>query len=329
MTDEDYIGYLLDLLDPADRSAVAAHLAATPAAAARLVHLRALLAPLEADRDPDPPRPGLAARTVGRVAAYLVEHEPRPQTRDECPVGDLLRDLGVPQHSPAPDAAEPARPPVVTDRPEPRAVGGRFRIDLLVAAGIACFGVGLVLSGIGRWRYESEKIACQNNLRFLHQGLVGYADRHGGRFPQVGTDPHPTAETFVTALIEEGQIPPGFANWCPADRRADRHARYAYSLGYAGANGQVVGLSWADAPTDLLPIAADYPTPASAPGNGSALVSPHRNGQNVLSIGGNVRFCTTPFVGVDGDDIYRNRAGKVARGEAVTDTVLGRDGDRP
>jgi hypothetical protein len=49
----------------------------------------------------------------------------------------------------------------------------------------------------------------------------------------------------------------------------------------------------------------------------------HRTGHNVLYIGGNVRHCTNPRVGVDGDDIFLNQAFQVAPGLHRDDSVLG------
>jgi len=177
MTDEDYLGYLLDLTDPDERVAVAAHLAAHPDAAAHVARLRAALAPLAAERDEVAPPAGLAARTVARLAAYLVEHDPRPPAALTSPEA-IARDV-------APHLAAPARPVESTDRPEPRAVGGRFRGELVVAAGIGLLAVGLAFSFVGRARHEADVLACQKNLMTLHQGLTGYADVRGGRFPQV------------------------------------------------------------------------------------------------------------------------------------------------
>src|SRR5438034_436290 len=121
MTDEDLIGYALDLLDPAERAAVGAWVAADPDAAARPDRVRRAAAPLDADRADDDPPPGLAVRTVGRMATYLVEHEPR-----------------------TPLAAPARRVPPPADDPEVRTFGGRVRVDILVAAGIAFLAFGLV-----------------------------------------------------------------------------------------------------------------------------------------------------------------------------------------
>lgn len=319
MTDADLIGYALDLLDPDERAAVEARLEANPAAAAELDRVRAALLPLEADREDDRPPPALATRTVARLASYLVADAPVPD-------------------APRPPTSRPRSYPSA-DPPEPRYVGGRFRVDLVVAAGIGLVAVGLLLSFVNRARYASEVAACQNNLRVLHRGLAGYADTHAGRFPQVGTDPYPTAGTFVKALADAGQYPPGFYPTCPAAPRPVPGAAteppaspvaYAYPLGHRTPEGIILGLWRSTDPADendLLPAAADYPVSAAAPGGGPA--SPHRWGHNVLYVGGNVRFATVSTVGVDGDDIYRNRLGQVAAGVTRVDAVLGRAGDRP
>jgi hypothetical protein len=310
-TDDDLIGYLFDVLDPDDRAAIDGRLAAEAALAARLESLRDAAAPLDADRaDPEPPA-GLALRTVARMAEYLVANEPR-----------------TPSHP----AAEPARYPASpVDRPEFRGVGGRFRADLLVASVLVVFVVGLGLTAVGRLRHASGEVACPNNLRTLHVGLSTYADTNGDQFPKVGPDQ--TVGVFVTDAGRS--LPPGFTPACPADRAGAEPAdattsrTYTYSLGYRGPGGELVGLrrNPADGQNDLIPIAADNPAPNAAPCCGP--VSPHARGQNVLYVGGNVRFTTTAQAGPDGDHIYQNRNGLVAAGLDRSDSVLGRAGDRP
>jgi hypothetical protein len=314
MTDDDLIGYLFDTLDPDDRVVLGKRLACDPARLARLTALREAMAPLEADRaDPDPP-PRLAARTVARMAAYLVEHEPRP---------------------PVNPPAVPARPVPPPERPEFRGVGGRFRADLIVAAGLAFFAVGLGLSAVGKLRQRSDEVACPNNLRTLHVGLATYADTHDGRFPQVGVAAYPTAGSFAAALAAAGQCPPGFTPACPVDRSpaefgcAGAQSAYTYTLGHRGLGGELVGLrrDGPDGENDLLPIAADNPAADAAPASGP--LSPHPRGQNVLYVGGQVRFTTTPHAGINGDHIYQNLNGQVAAGLDRVDTALGRAADRP
>lgn len=324
MTDEDFIGYALDLLDPAERAEVEAYLAAHPPAVARVERLRAATAPLAADRDPEPPPApaGLVVRTVGRLAEYLVSHEPRPpvgESRAAPPDADTAPDFELPAHPP-----RLAPPP--TD-PEPHSVGVRFRSELFIAAGIALVAVGLVLSGVNRLRHQQMVATCQNNLQVLYRGLSGYSEIHNQQFPQVGVQGRPTAGSFVAALAEAGQLPNDFALTCPGDPTIG----YAYTLGYRDPAGELVGLRRTADPAgenDLIPISADYPTREACPGS-TGPASPHRSVMNVLYVGGNVRPTATALAGLNGDDIYRNRNGLVSAGVDRTDAVLGRAGDRP
>lgn len=347
MSDEDLIGYVFDLLDPTERAAVAERLEADPEVAERLERLRNEAAPLlavaEAEREEPPkPRPGLAVRTVARLAQHVVEHEPRqPEPSatesaiaaflrdysDEPPEIDLVFGPGTRAPQFATDHATRPAPPV-TDGPEHRP-GMRFRADLLVAASIAFVGLGLLMSGIAKARHESRMVACQNSLRTLHNGLAGYADHSQGRFPQVGTPTIPTADAFASSLIEFGHLPAGYKPGCPA--AADCPA-YTYTLGFRDGDN-LIGLRRPNATSepadenDLMPIAADLPASGAAPGAGP--VSPHGRSMNVLFVGGNVRVTTSPLVGPGGDDIYRNAFGRVAAGVSRTDAVLGRTGDKP
>jgi prepilin-type processing-associated H-X9-DG protein len=348
MSDEDLIGYLFDLLDPIDRAAVAARVEVDPEVAARLERLRTEAAPLlavaEVEREePLKAPPGLAVRTIGAVAQYIAEHEPRrPEpSATESAVAAFLRDysdeppeidivFGPGTRAPFATDHTPRPAPPATDGPDPRA-GGRFRADLLVAASIAFVGIGLLMSGIAKARHDNRMIACQNSLRTLHNGLAGYADSDAqGRYPQVGTPAIPTADAFTASLVDLGYLPAGYKPGCPA---APDCPAYAYTLGFRGTNDEIIGLrrpnATSDSPTenDLMPISADLPAASAAPGGGP--VSPHGRSMNVLFVGGNVRPTTSPLVGPGGDDIYRNVYGHVAAGIHRTDAVLGRTGDKP
>ena len=349
MSDEDLIGYLFDLLDPDDRAAVAVRLQTDPAVAARLARLRAEAAPLlavaEAERE-EPPAPpsGLAVRAIAKVAQHVVEHEPRPsepagtesavatfmrEYSEEPPEIDILFGPGTRAPGFGDDRVpRPAPPP--TDGPDHR-TGGRFRADLLVAACLAFVGIGLVMSGIAKARHHNRVVACQNSLQKLHSGLAGYADNdEKGRYPQVGVGDIRTADEFAAALVSHGHLPAGYKPGCPAT--ADWSA-YTYTLGFRGPDGELIGLrrpNTTSAPADendLMPICADLPASSAAPGGGP--VSPHGRCMNVLFVGGNVRLTTSPNVGPNGDDIYRNFFGQVAAGANRADACLGRTGDKP
>lgn len=344
VSDEDLIGYLFDLHDPDERAALAARLARDPELAARLDDLRDTVAPLVAERADEPaPPPGLALRALAAVAGFVVEHEPRPvapapdaalaRTYGTDPATDLEVVAELPpgflqQYAPpvAP-LAEPRRAPAPPDGPEFR--GRRFRAELLVAACIALVSLGLVASGISKARQRQNEVLCQNGLRTLHTGLASYADADPrGRYPQVGTDALPTADSFSAALADMGYLPAGYKAACPVstDCRA-----YAYSLGFRD-GGEVLGLRRPTATEtpgefDLMPIAADMPASGLAPAGFP--VSPHAACMNVLFVGGNVRPTTSPLIGPNGDDIYLNLRGAIGAGLTRTDAVLGGPGTRP
>ena len=102
--------------------------------------------------------------------------------------------------------------------------------------------------------------------------------------------------------------------------RATWRGGYAYSLGYLGP-AICTGLRRDSG--DLLPLLAD--------GSGDGGNSPNHGGtgQNVLYIGGHVRWCVNPTVGIDGDDIYLNRDRRVRAGVCRDDSVLGASDARP
>jgi len=207
---------------------------------------------------------------------------------------------------------------VAGDRPDCQPSRWRWT-DALVAACILVILGGLRISGLGRLQQRHEIAACQNNMRQLHYALADYSNRHQGSFPQVGEQPpYNVAGAFAFILGESGSLPPAGVPDCPAVVLAPSGpqppAGYAYTLGYRDEQGRLHGLRNDTLPegSDLLPILADRMKPVS-----------HRGGHNVLFIGGNVRFCTSPNVGVNGDDIFVNQAAQIAAGLHRLDTVLG------
>jgi hypothetical protein len=313
--DENLLGYLLDALDPDARRAVEAHLRARPEARLRLAELRRLLAPLDADAETPEPPPDLAERTLERVA--------------DRPIRRL-----------------PAAPP-----PSPGQAGAPVRrnlrrADLIAASLVLVLTAGLGMTWLARQWRDYQVLACQNNLRQMWTALQGYADQHpenGGAFPRVQSEPPRNfAGVFTPILADSGVLTAETTPTCPAPgrrgpapcsladlddlarnqpdeyraRTRDLGGDYAYTLGYRVGDA-LMGLSRDSG--DLLPILADRPSDAGAgnsPNHGGA-------GQNVLYIGGQVRWCAEPNVGVDQDDIYLNLKYRVLAGEHRFDTVLG------
>ncbi len=289
--DDRIIDYALGQLPPAERGAIEAWLAADTGAANKLSSLRAHLATLNTDRGPDEAPAGLALATIAFVAEHIASD----------PVGE---------------AGPLVKPRTwANDRPN---FASRPRADLLVAACLAFVFVGLLLPAVQKFRHRSQTIACQENLRELHTALAGYSDTHDGRFPQVGTDCVPTAGAFVAELTRAGQYPPTLKPLCPSEPTATE-VGYAYSLGYHGRFGELIGprLPDPEANSELLPISADLPAQVS------------HGGWNVLMAGGSVRFTKTPTLGNTGDDIFTNDAHQPRAGLHRHDVSLGRPFDSP
>jgi hypothetical protein len=311
--DENLVGYLLKALDPDEKRAVEAYLRENPKEWSRLDHLRRILSPLAADRDQPTPPPGLALGALAKIAEY------------KC--------RGI---TPAPRPS-----PWQVDAPSPR----RWvrRADLLVAAALLIVVCGLGIPWIMRQWHDYQVRACQNNLRLFWQALNAYGDANQGQFPKVEAQgPRSVAGIFVPLLHDAGFLSPDVTFGCPTDGRRvtqvpgvreledlyqSRPAQfrnvvqglagsYAYSLGYNKDNA-FYGLTRSSG--DQQPILADR-APAGPDRN-----SPNHGGggQNVLYIGGQVRWCTIRTVGYQGDDIFLNKRNEVRAGVNNFDSVLG------
>jgi hypothetical protein len=307
--DEHLVGYLLNTLDPVTHQRVAAYLHAHPEALAQLDLLEQALEPLSADAEDSAPPERLVHNTLSRIAEY------------RC--------------------ALPAAP-----RPSPHQVGSRTRrwgrpVDWMVAAVLLILVTGLLAPLVARqWRMQ-QRLACANNLRQLWVGLEAYADRSTNNdFPRVeASGPRAVAGIFVPLLADCGLLE-DVSTECPAQGKRkplrysvqelerlyrespdeyravarDLAGHYAYCIGYEEGH-RLCGLHRGSG--DGLPILADC---SSADGRNSS--NHGGGGQNVLYVGGNVRWCVQPTVGLDGDNIYVNRNNRVRAGVCRTDTVL-------
>lgn len=310
---EDLLDYVLKQDDAEQRGVTEARLRSDADAARRVVALRKFMEVLDADKDQPAPPPDLVAQTIGRIAEYICEHEKQPASSDPL-IDDLMKKMTPERWR---DVAE------VLDRasaPNP----GR-RADWIVAGSIFAIAVGLLFAGIPYLRQRNYVVACQNQMRQVYGGIEGFADLHDGKYPQVGEKPpYLTAGSVLPMLRDAGTLPSTAVYSCPA-AQPKYPAGYAYSLGYHDQTGQIVGLRHDDADgSDLLAVLADRPAPERVGPNPD-----HGYGQNVLYMGGNVRFSTTTMAGPNGDDIYRNKDGMVAAGRSRDDVVLGVGADVP
>jgi len=324
--DDNLVGYLLDALDADSRRAVEDYVRTHPEARARLDRLRHMLEPLEADRAPPAPPPHLVQATLARLA------QARGRTLPFAP--RTTSGLGGSR-------------------------GGWRLSDSLIAAAMLLLSVGLGVTWVVNKGWQrSGMVACQENLHNYHRALVAYTEQRDDRaFPRVEeTGPRSFAGVFVPVLAEADLLGDDISLTCPANgRRApsregdqmrrleqwyasdrDRYDRavrdmaggYAYSLGYREGGGLCV-LRRVEG-EDLQPILADCPpfpgTSEATPGNS---LNHGGTGQNVLFVGGSVRYVTTRTAGRDDDDIYLNLDQRIRAGVHERDTVLGASDARP
>jgi hypothetical protein len=310
--ERDYLGYLLKALDLHEQREMEGYLRTHPEAQARLESLQHTLDPLSWDTPETPP-----ADLVSRTMALAMPM----QLAGSVAANTVLRGF----------------------KP------GRRLVEMVVAAGILLVAAGLIAAWIGRLRTQQpggepnpvQMVECHNNLQKLYAALHAYSDSHGRQFPSVANTFPDKPERNIAGLVYPmlydakvlsydvsvrcpGAIGLGVSPYGLDDIKKMKepqfecwanhlHHSYSYSLGYKGKRPDDEKAS------AFLPLMADSAPPDPKIGN-----SPHHGGlgQNVLYSDGHITFCTGRNVGYNKDDIYLNRAGKVAAGLDWTDTVL-------
>jgi prepilin-type processing-associated H-X9-DG protein len=331
--EENYVGFLLNALDPDSQREVEEHLDAHPEARRQVELLRQALDPLEADRADIEPPPGLAIRTLACVAEYCCRDLPRA----------------------------PVPPQRWTETGSTR---WWRRADVLVAASVL-LGAMLLLPPLVTFLHrQHHMMSCRNNLRQFGEALVKYSMDHKDAFPDVA---HPEgrdakeplaaerriAGLFIPILIEAGMLKPDEVSVrCPGNPGPSRSAWslsqlkkmsneefkdvesslagcYAYTLGYQTDRGGVRGCCKDDLDLGPVPIASDKPVREDIlrSNRGDNSRNHGGSGQNVLFSDGHVAFLTSRKIG--GDDIFLNGHKRVAAGLDNRDVVLGASDARP
>jgi prepilin-type processing-associated H-X9-DG protein len=307
----DLLGYVLNALDAPARAEVEGYIESHPSALAQVEALREALDTLSWDVGILPP-PQLADRTVQRVEEAQVSKGPKW-------------------------------------------FGGARR--LLTAAAVLMMAVtagGVGVSWLGGLRNQLPGgqpnavlvTQCKENLHKAFLALGTYGDHHDGQFPNTtaaAKPPRNAGGMVFSVLHDERLLPADFKLACPGTNYAapepisvadvqtmnelayqgwaqSMQNGYAYSLGYHQGGQQVGPRLENGKPNSFLPLVADS-SPPDPLGDGQSL-NHGGTGQNVLYGDGHVAFWPTRYAGYNQDDIYLNRANKVAAGVDWGDAVL-------
>lgn len=194
---EDLLGYLLGALEPHEMRRVAELLRDDPEARQQLAEIERSLKPLEEGFRAVPPPPSdLVSRTLDSLPPL-----PSRPAGDERAADERAGEL-VPMHS----GVEAPRSPAMT------------WLDWGVGAVAAVVILGLLLPSLAEGRFESRKVACQDQLRQFGTSLARYASRSAAdRLPAVNADGREAfAGIYAIRLSEADLLLEPSLRWCPS-----------------------------------------------------------------------------------------------------------------
>lgn len=313
--DCDIVGLVVGCIDDHEKEPATRTMSACPKLQSDAAELREVLALLREEHGPHPAN--LAQRALARIGQ------------------DRMRELA-------------AAPPPATSG-WPAWVPSTWRLaDLLVGGAVMAIAAIVAFPSVNRAWTSYREAACRQTLATLGMSLNQYANQHDGKYPDAGS--HGYAGAYFVNLREKGFLPEDFRTRCgshdggaypsasdmeslrsidPAEFRHQARRLggcYSYTLGHVDGRGRHRAPERAMGDSALL--LADNP-PAGGVGNSDNHKSHNRpiGGQNVLRVGGDVRFQVERRHG--DDDIYTNRHNRVGAGVDSSDSVLAPGDARP
>ena len=348
---EELLGYVLGALDATEERNIQQKIESDPSLQEEVQKLQASISPLNHLDNPSGSRPGLARRTCEWVATATKNPDAIESHYVPDHLAELARSAQSTAHFSADEqtAAQTASLPD-EDNADEKVTLSPTRFQLLhphtwsfsdALAGIAIVAVmgGMLFPALSYQRYNSRKMACQDNLRCVGQALLQYSDINGGKFVAIPSAGRLSASGyFAPALKDAGLIEddsifncaglavdtpvhiPSIAqlNIAEGDQleylKRNMSGHFGYSMGY-GDGQKYQPLSNSGLTNTVL--VADMPS-VNKPGRRS--VNHGSWGQNCLFGDGRVEFIKGDSVGEDA--IFVNDYGIVAPGTSPRDSVI-------
>ena len=220
---EDLLGYLLGALDPDEMQRVARLLREDPEAREQLAELEKMVRPLEEGYVPVEPPPGdLVSRTLENLPPVSV-----PSDEEEAGAAGLAKA----------SITDPFAGALAAGDGDSREVGlsggglvpmhaavdsgrssGLNWLDWVGGAAAAAVVLALLLPALAQGRFESRKIACQDQLRQFGTALTRFVTRSPQeRLPAVcESGPEAFAGIYMVRLKEFGLVEDPSQRWCPS-----------------------------------------------------------------------------------------------------------------
>ena len=212
---EDLLGYLLGALDSDEMQRVSRWLREDPEAREQLAELERLVRPLEEGYVPvEPPPSDLVARTLAMLP-------PGPAPAQRPTSGDATLAWRAPSSIGA-DSRSLEESPLRLASMHAAFDSGRNAsfswLDWVGGATAAAVVLALVLPALAQGRFESRKIACQDQLRQFHTALTQFVIRSPqDRLPAVSASgPEAFAGMYAVHLKELGLMDDPSLRWCPS-----------------------------------------------------------------------------------------------------------------
>ncbi len=328
---EKLLAYLLDDLDPAERSAIEATLADDPALQQELEKLRECLGNCEEAPELEAVPPD---QLVSRTCCFVDRAIQKSKALCSQSGGKFLSE---------------SRDPLT----------GRKRWSVIDLAAGACVLVALgalMMPALRVNRDVARRLTCQNNMHQLGAALMEYSLRFNQGLPRIEVGEN--AGAFVVTLADNGVLTRNELSQlvvCPSSELAERvdngcvviriptrdeylaasgaqreqlrkhmAGDYAYTLGYQDKTGQVHQVYFSG--SRFVPLLADAPSSAIA---GFQSANHGGCGQNVLFQDLSSKYCTQCKCKAKRDHWFLNDDGQPAAGRHANDIVLGASAATP